>query len=356
MIKDIERNENMNITIVGAGAIGGVIGAHLVKEGHNVTFLDINEAHVKTMRESGLTIDIQEQTFTVPVEAYTVDEFLLKNRKLGPVLLAVKGQFTKTAINSIKDLLGDDSYVVSFQNGLCEYDIAEIIGKERTVGCFVNLFADYMEPGLISYGGVGSLYIGELDGSESVRVNELITVLKSWGDARATDNILGYLWSKLAYGAVLTLTATTNLTIATFFESKKYRPLVIAISNEVLQIAHKNRTSPESFDDWCPSLMYPDYQKEKNATQFLKLAERLKGYTKVRSGIWRDIAVRKRKSEISYQYAPVITEGEKLGFKMDLLKKLVQMIEEIERGKRGFSEDNLFELEQLMDKTIKKRL
>ncbi|GAB3790394.1 ketopantoate reductase family protein [Virgibacillus kimchii] len=335
------KTDNLNITILGVGAIGGVIGAYLVKGGYNVTFLDVNEEHVQKMNQDGLTIKTIGDSFTVPVQAYTVEEFKKRNQKLQTVLLAVKAQHTESAVKSISGLLAPDGYIVSFQNGLNEETIAKEVGEERTVGCFVNLFADYLEPGVISYGGVGSLYIGELDGEDSERVTQLVGALQYWGDAKKTNNITGYLWSKLAYGAILTASATSNVTIADFIESKKYRPLVIALGQEVLQVADKKGVTPEFFDDWEPAYVFPELQEDKLDEQFGVLVNRLRGYTKTRTGIWRDLAVRKRKTEVPQQMNPIIAEGESIGLSMTLLKILVKIIEEIENGEREMSEDNL---------------
>lgn len=334
----------MKITVIGAGAIGGVIGAYLCRNGEKVQFVDINEEHVKAMREKGLSISQKEGSFTTPVEAYTVEELLEKGEKLQIVFLCVKALHTREAVRKIKDLLDDESYVVSFQNGLCEYEIAEEIGMERTVGCFINLFADYLEPGRIEYGGVGSLYIGEVEGAISPRVEQLVSVLSAWGDAKATDNIVGYLWSKLAYGAILTATATTNETIADVFEDPKYFPLVVKIGSEVLEVAGKKAIKPESFDDWQPTIVYPFTSEAEIKQSFTILVKRLRGYTKTRTGIWRDIAVRKRKTEVPEQLNPVIKAGEAFGLQMPLTKKIVEMIEQIEIGERQQTIENLEEL------------
>lgn len=337
-------SKSLDITIVGAGAIGGVIGAYLIKGGHEVTFLDINEEHVRKMNRDGLTIKTFDNSFTVPVRAYTVEEYRKSGENLEKVFLAVKAQHTEYAVKSFSDLLSPNGYVVSFQNGLNEETIAKEVGKERTIGCFVNLFADYLEPGVIQYGGVGSLYIGEIDGSDSERVTELVEALQCWGDAKKTTNIFGYLWSKLAYGAILTASATTNMTIADFIESKKYRQLIIALGREVLQVAGDKGIKAEFFDDWEPAYIYPDVQIDKLEGQFQILVKRLRSYTKTRTGIWRDLAVRKRKTEVPQQLNPIIAAGESLGYNMPLLKQLVRMIREIENGEREMKEENLEEL------------
>ena len=339
--------KKIEVAIVGAGAIGGVVGAYLIKGGHDVVFIDVNEEHVQKINEHGLTIEEKDNKFNVPAKAYTLDQYRSEGKTLKKVLLAVKALHTEHAVKGFADLLDEDGYVISFQNGLNEELIAEIIGEDRTMGCFINLFADYLEPGVISYGGVGSLYIGELNGEKTDRIKELHQALLSWGDAKITDNILGYLWSKLAYGSILTASATTNLTIAEFIEDMKYRPLVVALGQEVLQVADKKDIKPEEFDDWEPSSVYPDHNPEEKP--FDPLIARLRSYTKTRTGIWRDLAVRKRKTEVPQQLNPIIAEGQALGFQMPLLQELVQLITDIENGEREIDEKNLAELFKLID-------
>jgi 2-dehydropantoate 2-reductase len=339
------------ITIIGAGAIGGVIGAYLIRSGEEVVFVDRDEAHVQAINENGLTIQLKEDAFTVQAEAFTPESFISSHDQLDIVFLAVKAQHTKEAIRPFEPLMKEDSFVVSFQNGLCEYDIAEVVGSERTVGCFVNLFADYIEPGKIEYGGVGSLFIGEIDGTVSRRVIDLTDRLQCWGEAKATTNIFGYLWSKLAYGAMLTATAATNNEIADFFENPQLHGVLNALGTEVLKVAEKQGVVPEPFDDWNPALLYPQKKEAELQKSYFRLAKRLRGYTKTRSGIWRDLAVRKRKTEVPEHLNPIIRIGEEHGLELPLTHRLLAIIQEIENGQREMGMDNIRELESLMQES-----
>src|SRR5439155_17980297 len=130
---------------------------------------------------------------------------------LGAVLLAVKAQHTSAALAAVAPRLAPDGFVVSLQNGINEPLIASVVGEERTVGAFVNFGADYLEPGRIFVGGRGALYVGELDGRDSARLGRL---LRDLPEARATSNIIGFLWAKEAYGAMLFATAVSDLSIA----------------------------------------------------------------------------------------------------------------------------------------------
>jgi 2-dehydropantoate 2-reductase len=338
----------MNFTIVGAGAIGGVVGAYLAKAGEDVTLVDVNQEHILTIRNNGLLIETLDQLLTVNVPAKTVTEILGDNKKLDAVILAVKAQHTSEAIENIQPLLTESSIVVSMQNGLTENIVSERIGEERTIGCFVNFFSDYMKPGYIQYGGVGSLYIGELDGKITSRLLELQRKLKAWGDVKVTENIWGYLWSKLAYGAILTATALVDEKMADILEKQEYRDLFIKLSAEVLQVADHQNIEVYGFDDWEPNIVFRRNQspnKERIDEQFEKLITRLRSYKKVKSGIWRDIAIKKRKTEVPDQLGVVIEKGKEFSFEMTLTEKLVDMITELEEGKRQMSWANLDELQ-----------
>src|SRR5207302_6987932 len=201
----------MEYTVFGAGAIGGTVGAHMVRGGESVLFVDRDTEHVRAMQQRGLTIRGFAETFTVKVDATTPDA--LPDR-LETVLLACKAPATEDAVRSFMDRLAPDGCVVSLQNGLNELQIARLVGAARTIGAFVNFSADYLEPGLIHFGGRGAFWLGELSGSISPRLLDLQRALGHWGPVQVTDNIWGFLWGKQAYGAMLFATALSNDSMA----------------------------------------------------------------------------------------------------------------------------------------------
>src|SRR5712691_102811 len=111
----------MQLTVVGAGAIGGVVGAHLIRAGHDVTFVDLVEEHVAKMNADGLQIEGIRGVFSVPARAITPAEL---KRPLERVVLAVKAMHTEAATRQLLPFLTHRGYVVSLQNGLNEATIA----------------------------------------------------------------------------------------------------------------------------------------------------------------------------------------------------------------------------------------
>ena len=134
-----------------------------------MTVVDADAEHVRRIAEHGIVLLRDGDRSAARVaRALTPDDG--EPRQVERVLLCVKAQATDRALDWIAPRLAADGFVVSLQNGLNEEAIAARIGRERTVGAFVNLFADAVAPGEIRDGGLGALVVGELDGSGSARV------------------------------------------------------------------------------------------------------------------------------------------------------------------------------------------
>ncbi|MDZ5471317.1 2-dehydropantoate 2-reductase [Bacillus sp. 31A1R] len=342
----------MEITIVGAGAIGGVLGAYLTLNGENVLLCDIAENHVQKINQEGIKIEGPVEVLTVDCKAMTPKELVGRGKPLEMVLLAVKAHHTKTAIEQLRPLLKKETVVVSVQNGLCEKQISRLIGAENTIGCFVNFSADYLEPGRILYGGISSLYIGELDGSVTDRLKNLHKRLLAWGPAQITNNIWGYLWGKMSYAGLLYATALVDETMAGVVRQLDLRETLMELCSEILAVAEAEGVHPLGFDDWEPGLVYPREARDDGRLnkQLEKLAVRMASNKKTKSGIWRDLAVRKRKTEIEEQLVPIVEMGKEHGIAMPLTENLIQQILEIETGARQMDWGNLYELKAIFER------
>ncbi len=325
-------------TVVGAGAIGGTVGAHMVRGGESVLFVDQDLEHVRAMREHGLTIRGFAETFNVAVDATAPDAL---PERLDTVLLACKAPATEAAVTSFADRLAPDGCVVSLQNGLNELTIARIVGERRTIGAFVNFSADYLEPGLIHFAGRGTFVIGELDGSLTPRLQELQKVLSHWGNVQVTDNIWGYLWGKQAYGAMLFATALTNDSMADAID--QHRDVVVRLAKEVLGVAAALGVHPLGFDGFEPEAIGSSDHAAVTAS-LDRLIEIRHGDEKTHSGVWRDLAVRKRRTEVDAHFVPIVEHADRLGLEVPLLRHMIEMIHDIEEGRRPLSASNLDEL------------
>lgn len=322
--------------------MGGSIGAALVDAGERVLFVDRDRDHVEAMNRRGLRITGPVMDATVAVEA-TLPEDL--EGSFPVAFLCVKAHHTREAVAQLRPHLAEKGAVVSIQNGLCELEIADQVGLERTVGAFVNFGADYLEPGVIHRGNRGAVVVGELDGEESRRVKEIHRLLSLFEpDAVLSGNIFGYLWGKLAYASLLFATALTDAPIADVLDAAPHRPLLRALAREVVAVARAREVRLQGFDGFDPGAFRPDGTDAGADRSLDDLVAFNRASEKTHSGIWRDLAVRKRPTEVDAQLGVLVRIGEAVGVDTPLNERLVRQIHEIEAGTRSRGWKNLEEL------------
>jgi 2-dehydropantoate 2-reductase len=321
----------MTTLIWGAGAIGGVIGAYLARAGHAVHMVDIVADHVEAMRTTGLRIEGPVEEFTQVLPASIPGEL---TGTFDRIVLAVKAHHTAGALEQLLPHLSETGYVVSAQNGLNERVIAERIGAERTLGCFVNFGADWIGPGQILYGNRAAVAVGELDGRISARaqaVHTLLSIVEP--EAVLTDNIWGYLWGKMGYGSLLFCTALTPDSMSDAMARPEHRAAYEALGHEVMTLAAAEGVSPLGFNGFNPKAFLARDPEGMRVAMETMIAHNRKT-AKTHSGIWRDLAVRKRKTEVDAQIGIMVGLAESHGLKVPVLARMVELIHDIEDGRR----------------------
>jgi 2-dehydropantoate 2-reductase len=330
------------ILIWGAGAIGGTIGAYLIRAGENVLFVDSAADHVAAMQSTGLIIEGPIEEFTVPVRATLPEQV---EGRFSRIFLCVKAHHTETAAHALKPHLAEGGYVASFQNGLNEFVIGEAIGIEHVLGAFINFGADYMAPGRILYGGRGACVLGELDGRQTARLEALHGLLLQFEpNAIMTDDILGYLWGKLGYGALLFATAVTDDSIADVLAAEEHRPVLVATAREAMAVAAAKQLRPRGFNGFDPLAFAPGGDAQAVDASMAEMVAFNRRSAKSHSGIWRDLAVRRRKTEVDAQLGPIVADGAAVGVATPVTQRLIAMIHEIEDGARPLDRANLADL------------
>jgi 2-dehydropantoate 2-reductase len=320
------------ILIWGAGAIGGAIGAYWQRAGIDVLLVDKVAEHVEACRTTGLAIEGPVETFTQIVPAATPQEVERVYRR---IVLAVKAQHTEEALDALAPHLAEEGYVLSAQNGLNELAIARRVGEERAMGCFVNFGADWHGPGRILYGNRGAVVVGEIDGSVRERTREMHALLKLFEpDAVLTDDIWGYLWGKLAYGAMLFATALTPDSMADNFADPARTPAWIALGREVIAVAQARGVKPRGFNGFDPAAFAPGAGEAKAVASIAAMAEFNRRSAKTHSGVWRDLAVRKRKTEADPQIGVIGELARDKGIPTPALDRLVALVHDVEDGRR----------------------
>ena len=333
---------NDSILIWGAGAIGGTIGAYLVRAGHNVSFVDIVPEHVAAIRDGALRITGPVESFAVTAPAFTPGDL---TGTWSRIFLCVKAHHTEAACRALLPHLADHGYVLSLQNGLCESIIAGIAGPQRTVGAFVNFGADWMAPGEILFGNRGAVVLGELGGAVTPRLQALHKLMQAFEpDAIATTEIWSYLWGKLGYGAMLFAQALGQQGIADCLARPELLPIWRALGGEAVAVALAEGVKPRGFKGFDPDAFRREASEVAAKASVDAMVAFNRPSAKTHSGVWRDLAIRKRRTEVDVQIAPVAEIGARHGIACPAIRKLVRLIHEVEAGRRAQADANLLDL------------
>jgi 2-dehydropantoate 2-reductase len=327
------------ILIWGAGAIGGTLGAYWARAGIPVLLVDIVPEHVEACRTTGLSITGPIEEFRQVIPAVTPAELTGTYKR---IVLAVKAGATDEAVAALKPHLAPDGYVLSAQNGLNEIAIAAAVGAGRTMGCFVNFGADWHGPGEILYGNEGAVVVGEIDGQitpRAIEMHKLMLVFEQ--KSILTTNIWGYLWGKLSYGAMLFGTALTPDSMSANFADPDRLVVWLALGQEVAAVAAARGVKTLGFGEFDPMVFAPGQPEYPQIETVAWLADYTSKTAKTHSGIWRDLAVRKRKTEVDPQIGIIAALGREAGVPTPAVETLVTLIHDIEDGRRPQSPETL---------------
>ena len=227
----------MRVAVMGSGGLGGYFGGLLAKGGTDVSFL-ARGAHLKAIRRDGLRI------------AGGPDPLHLKNvratddpAEIGPVdlvMVCVKLWDTEAALEQLRPLVGPDTALVSFQNGVLKdsylraaYDDSQLIGGVAYVATTVS------EPGVVSRTGpLQRLIVGEFDGRPSARVEAFHAAALAGGiDAEVSDDIRRAIWEKFVFLVGLSATTTTmRVPIGPIRENAQSRALLLDLMREAVAV------------------------------------------------------------------------------------------------------------------------
>ena len=231
--------KNKKILIFGTGAVGGYYGGVLVKAGFDVVFVARGENH-EVLREKGLTLIRNGKKEIIPINVLETRLIASLQKTFDYILICVKSKDTKSAAESIKNIVGPNTTVASFQNGVeNEKIIASIVGEDKVIGALVFIATQMTEPGVVIYVGDNRAVLGELDGKIKKRVTDLQKILESTGTQCAVStDIYSDMWNKLIWNTAFNpLSVLTGKTSDEIVKDKKLWMLVKNIMTEVKDVA-----------------------------------------------------------------------------------------------------------------------
>ena len=229
----------MRILIFGAGAVGGFYGTKLTLAGEDVTFLARGKTF-EALKKHDLVVKSFRGDFHARVDA--VDS-LAGYAPPDLAIFAVKSYDTDEAIKTIRPVVGPGTLLLSFQNGVeNEIKLGEAFGKEKVLGCVCYIGAEVVEPGVILHNARGTVSIGEMDGTQTHRLEKVVeTFHNARIDVAASDNIQRDLWTKLAWNTAFNQVCTVaRATVGVVLDSEIMKKLLGDTMKEVFAIAAKH--------------------------------------------------------------------------------------------------------------------
>ncbi len=324
------------VTVVGAGAIGGTIGALLQRAGTPVDVIQRAGPVLEALRDRGLRVEGPNGAFDVRFAAVHAPDDDLGTLDL--VLLAVKGQATEWAARLVAGRLAEGGVVVTLQNGLTYDAAASVLGAGRVIPAMVHLAAQRPEPGVVRYAD-GEIHVGEPDGRRTARIARIGGALSAAVPAHETNNIWGFVWAKLAYSAMQFVQALADATTAEVMSREWVRPICVAVQSEVADAARASGVTMESYDRLDVSVLPP-----RTAADLDRVLAMLPDGSARQNAYGRDLE-RGVPGEVDYVCGAVARVGRAHGLPMTLNARIAELIHEIEDGRRERGWGNLRALE-----------
>ncbi len=233
----------MRILVFGAGALGCVVGGFLKKAGHEVVLVGRQEM-VEAIQKEGLYISgIWGNHYIPEIPAFLNISHDWKG-KFDLVILSVKSYDTEKAIQEIFPILGENTYVCSYQNGLGNIEkIAEYIGMEKTIPARVIFGSRVLKPGLVQVTVIAEpTALGRFKGGpEEEIVREIAELMNKAGiPTMYVENIEGLIWAKVAYNSALNpLSALLDVPYGRLMEIEETQGIMKKVIQELYAVANK---------------------------------------------------------------------------------------------------------------------
>lgn len=337
----------MRAAIMGAGSLGTIAGALITKNGGEIVLIDANKEHVQALNEKGATITGTIE-LTIPVKAITPDEM---TGIYDVVLYLVKQTYNEVALKQLLPHLGPDSVVCTLQNGVPEDAVADIIGRDRTLGVTVGWGATFVGPGvsmLTSDPNIMSYDIGELDGSIRERTKQLAELLNLSAETIIVQNLTGIRWSKLIVNATMSgMSAALGCTYGDILDHEKALACAAHIGNETLKIVKARGIKLEPFQGHDLNVL-AFQNKQERVAKYPYLKTMYTPHRLLKASMLQDLE-KGLKTEINAINGVVSDWGKKLGIATPISDKVVEIVKGIEAGKYTYKLANLdmFELPEI---------
>jgi 2-dehydropantoate 2-reductase len=333
------KKSDLKFLVVGAGAIGGITAAFLKKNGLDVEIVCKYDDYASVVSDTGIEVSGVSGKFTVKMSAYATISQVKEEKDI--VLLATKATDMMEIAPDINAVLKKDGFLISLQNGICEDELASVIGKSRVIGCVTGWGATMESPGKLVMTSKGDFIIGYPDKVTDDLLLNIGELLSSVVPVRTTDNILGHLYSKLIINSCITsLGAICGLFLGKMLMISKIRRIFIEIIHEAVEVAEKMNLKIEVFGGRL------DFKKFISGKGFISDFRRYfllmvigYKYKRLKSSALQSLE-RGKPTEVDFLNGYIIRNAIKYGVSVPVNTVIVNMIHQIENKKRNISVSN----------------
>ena len=328
----------MKIAVIGAGAIGSVIGGLLSKAGEEVTLIG-RKPHVDAANRNGLVLEGESGRNVIKVKAAEDLDF-----KPDLALLTVKAQDVESSVKKTQLLLSS-TQLVTMQNGVQSDDqAAGLLGKENIISSVVTFNGQFLEPGKISYSipfGKTALLIGEPFGNKGDRLQTLSTFLNKAIGTDISEDIRDAHWTKLIWNLQTAVPAVTGLSYQDSYQYPEVRELTVNLLKEGLKVikAAGIKTAAVPGFPMEPIETMAGEPLPVASTLLKKMAESL-GKVPVLGSTLQSIK-RGKSTEVDYLNGEVVNLGKKTGILTPANSLIVELVHQIETTGKFLTVDDL---------------
>ncbi len=301
----------MKIAIIGPGAMGCLFAAFLARKDQEIWIFDKNKDRSARINTQGINVEGVSGSWQAKVKA-TADPKEISNPDL--VIICVKTYDTKSAAIAAKALLGENTSVLTLQNGLGNIElISEVVGADKVIGGTTNLGATLLDVGKVRHAGKGETIIGRLDGKITIELRSIKEAfIKAGLETRVSRDIKSFLWSKLIINAgINALTAITRLNNGKLLDFEYSRRILKMAVNEAAKVAKRKRVK----------LSYED--------PLTKVEAVCEATANNISSMLQDV-LKKKRTEIDSINGIIVRLAEELGIAVPVNSMLVDLVKTIE--------------------------
>ena len=330
----------MRTAIYGAGSLGTILGAFISKAGVEIELINRNKAHVEALQVSGAKV-VGTMEFTQKVTAYTPDQM---SGTYDIIFLMTKQQHNAEVVTMLKDYLAEDGVLVTFQNGLPEMLIADILGAERVLGSTVAWGATMQSPGvceLTSHPDALTFSLGAITPERPKHFDKVKELLEHMGTVDVEENFIGTRWSKLLINAAFSgMSAVLGCTFGEAAAPRASRKIVQALIKECIDVCSAGgiRIEPVQGKDIVKLLDYSNPIKKAFAYMIIPIA--IRKHALLKASMLQDLEKGKI-TEVDSINGAVSEFGRKVSCPTPMNDKVVEIIHRIEKGELKPSFDNL---------------